>query len=452
MAAQPPRTEQLTLKSLMYLELLVASLLPVAAILLVGVVGTRLIMPEYIEIFAIIFFLAAVLVFSGEFALLMIMQRAIKGHFSDLIAVCQAYLAGHKTRRAVLHDDQDLTTPLAKALNALLDSVVQPVPQPLPSQPASPQHIPQPMSPQPLPQWISHPAPPQQAPKKDLVEQGDLVDKLFDQGDSLLKKQLKQLVREVNPALEADLRVKAAVPTGDIGVVADVCNYLIEELVQNVQWVRQASEQVIVVTREMLNRSIEMAQTIEEQMVQLSNMTETIEKVAAFMQQMGSTLQLSVDIAEEVYSHTHEKTLPLKELTDRTTPIVNSVPPVDTHLKQNMQRQVELLGGSLETTQEHATLAESIIGDLYTFAQRLHHSSTDVLDTAERIGSLITLAEQWRNSVAAFQLPEDEATQQLFIKEAASQAMLPIPTSGSSRPEASQKGVHIHNHFSGDRS
>jgi hypothetical protein len=52
-------------------------------------------------------------------------------------------------------------------------------------------------------------------------------------------------------------------------------------------------------------------------------------------------------------------------------------------------------------------LPSQLIGDLYSFRQRMDHSSSAVLNTTERIGSLATLAERWRASVATFYLPGD---------------------------------------------
>ncbi|HLZ63261.1 MAG TPA: hypothetical protein VKR06_40530 [Ktedonosporobacter sp.] len=438
MEAKAAGNEQFPLKVLMNLELLVASLLPASAILLIGVVGSRFIVPAFAGNFLFFFLLTALIVFFAEFALLATMQRAIKAHFSNLIAVCQAYLAGNKERRAALHGDQDLTTLLAKALNALLDSVARPVAQVPPQQ--APQPVPYPMGqqiPQPAPYPMGQQAPqqvPQSVPQpisfaapkptaQPVTQKRPVV-----QDETPLKRQLKQLVEEINPVMDADLSVKATVAAGDVGIVADICNYLVEELVQNVQWVRFASEQIITATHNMLDHSIELAQTFENQIGQLSQVTETVETLVTFIQRLSNTLQLSADIAHEDYEHVKE------QMNGTNSQLAHMLNNTQAHaaLEQDTQRQIELLDQALEGTQEHTALAESIIGDLYTFAQRMHQSSTGVLNTAERIGALIALAEQWRNSVSAFELPGADYDQDAPLEEEDEGSIvfsIPTPTS-----------------------
>jgi hypothetical protein len=60
-----------------------------------------------------------------------------------------------------------------------------------------------------------------------------------------------------------------------------------------------------------------------------------------------------------------------------------------------------------------------------------------VLETAERIGSLISLAEQWQNSVVAFRLPGEEDSQHGYQDVLESDAiMFSIPT--QTAPEQTQ--------------
>jgi hypothetical protein len=77
-------------------------------------------------------------------------------------------------------------------------------------------------------------------------------------------------------------------------------------------------------------------------------------------------------------------------------------------LETETQRQLQLLEGILQATQGTISTAESAIGDIYAFAQRINQSSMSILKTAERVSSLGGLAEQWRNSVVEFNLPDEE--------------------------------------------
>src|SRR5204863_9927585 len=118
----------------------------------------------------------------------------------------------------------------------------------------------------------------------------------------LINKQLEQLVEDISPALDGDLRVQSyiAEDTSDEGVamVADLCNALVEKLVQFTRWTLYASDRVISTSRNVLDRSIELAQTTEVQMLALGTTTAAVEKLVAFIQRMSSALQLNADMAQ----------------------------------------------------------------------------------------------------------------------------------------------------------
>ena len=368
MEARSAGIESLTLQPLMRLELLVASLLPSAAILFVGVIGIRMITPTYVGPFVMAFLFCALAVFGGEFALISMMQRAIKGQFSEFIAVCQAYLAGNKEKRVAVHGDHELTMTLALSLNSLLDFVMQQENQ--------------------------------QASQKNVPEKSE----------ELLKGQLKQLAHKLAPVMDGDLRERAEIATGDIGIVIDSCNYLIIQLVQQIKWTHHASGQVINVTREMLDHSIEFAQSSETQLLLLAQITEMQEKLVAFTQRLRSTLQLSIDLARDIQTQLKQRDNFITDNSSHYSIIVDSTPSTDRQLKQieiNTQQQAQMLAEALGTIREYAVIAEDMGEDLHTLAQHIHHSSTDILNIAERTNSLVPLAERWRDSVAAFYLPGD---------------------------------------------
>jgi hypothetical protein len=74
----------------------------------------------------------------------------------------------------------------------------------------------------------------------------------------------------------------------------------------------------------------------------------------------------------------------------------------------NTQRQLQLLEDVLSATDEHMSLAESMVGDLYTLAQRLHLSGSDILYNAERINALVMFARQWRATITTYRLLVEE--------------------------------------------
>jgi methyl-accepting chemotaxis protein len=348
--------------SLLYLELLVASLTPAAVILVVAVIGTLQVMRANPLLFVLVCVLCAAITAGCELALLWQMQRALKDQFADIIMVCRHFMAGKKDVRAVVQKDNELAT-LARTINSLLDTIKLQVSEPVTTQ------------------------------KKE---------------EPQLSSQLQQFLREISPVMDGDLRVKATIFAGDLGIIADVCNYLVEELAQHIKWTRYSSNQVITVTRDLIERSIELAQSSETHMLRIAETTETVEKLVAFIQRLGDILQLSVDLVQGTQSHLQEKRVN-GENGARGIRIMDSTPHTDQLLDQldtDTQRQARMLESALNATQEHVTLAESMIEGLYVFAQRIHESSTQVLSTAERVGSLVTLAEQWRSSVASFQLVE----------------------------------------------
>jgi hypothetical protein len=363
----------LSFQSIILLELFIASLLPAAVMLLVGTIGTRLMLSASIGPFVLIFLLGAVAIFLGEFFLISTMQRATKGQFFDLIDVCHAYVAGNKGRRATIHEDEGITTALAKALNSLLDS---------------------------LPQQGQYEASQIASPAQSSHEP--------------LQARLQQLIREIAPTLDADLRVKIKPAAGDIGNAITIYSYLINELIQHIRQTRLATDQITNTTREIIDRSIELARTSEMLILSLTQTTEKAEKLVAFIQRLGSTLQLCVDITQDTGTLTRQKNElddTLEEEISSQIIIVDSIPNENQQyeqLKADVRQQASLLEEALYATQEHTIIAESIIGELYNFAQSIHHSSTGVLHTAENMGSFVTLAMQWKNSVEAFHLPEDD--------------------------------------------
>ena len=221
----------------------------------------------------------------------------------------------------------------------------------------------------------------------------------FDESDnSLLHTRVEQLLQTITPATSGDLRVRAVVTSDIVGVVADAFNYLIEELAQFVKQMRFASDQVLSVTRDLLDRSIELAKVVETQMLSLSHTTEKLETLVAFTQRLSGTLELSLETSQEMYDHLYKEENGLHQGPENSLKM----------LRADMVRHMELLRGISHPTQEQTSFAESAITELYTLARQTHQSSMSVLNTAEHISSLAVLAEQWRDSVVPFRLPNDK--------------------------------------------
>jgi methyl-accepting chemotaxis protein len=373
-------SESLTRKQLMQIELVIASTVPTAAILVVGVGGTAIHFNWFF--FTLDVLACAIAVFFSERSIILKMQCMMDEQLTDLITSCREFIRGNKQIRVSMPGDDQLAQ-LASTLNSLFDHQ----------------------------QIIS--SPPQESAKiRNARDAQTCPLETASHDTEQINKQLEQLIEDISPALDGDLRVRTEIAeeTTDEGVamIADLCNALVEKLVQFTRWTLYASDRVISTSRNVLDRSLELAQTTEAQMLALGTMTASVEKLVAFIQRMGSALQLSADMAQETYFHLQEYQTKVNSAGTRS---------LLQQLTNNSQRQVQLLEEILESTHNNTTIAESAIGDLYTFAQQFHQSSTVVIKTAESINSIVTIAEDWRNAADALYLPDDEEQDNLSLAD-----------------------------------
>ncbi|HEY4034577.1 MAG TPA: hypothetical protein VGL94_11500 [Ktedonobacteraceae bacterium] len=382
-------SENLTRKQLMQLELLIASVVPAVAILIVGVAGTAV---EFNWFFVTLDVLTcAVAVFFSERTIILRMQNALDEQLTDLITACREFIKGNTQLRVSMPGDDQLAV-LASTLNSLFDHA-----------------------------QTTASAPREKPEAREAIAQTRRLDQMNEDID-LIHEQLEQLVDDISPALDGDLRVQSYIaedtPDESVAMAVDLCNALVEKLVQFTRWTLYASDRVISTSRNVLDRSIELAQSTETQMLHLSQMTAAVEKLVAFIQRMGSALQLSVDMAQEAYVHLQENS---------SQPNPTGASSLLKQLVRNTQRQMQLLEEILESTHNTTTIAESAIGDLYTFAQQFHQSSTAVIKTAESINSIVTIAEDWRNAADALYLPDDQEQEDLSLEDNRGNVALPSP-------------------------
>ncbi len=339
--------------NILRIELLIASILPTAAILLLGVIGIEQMQETNVLSFLTVLIISAAAVFFAEYAVISFMQRATRKQFDELVVVCQDFFE----RRPDIHGDNALTT-LAQVLHMLLDAVSQGV------------------------QPVSHHA--DVSPNKEKTSE-----------QTQLNTQLQKLIREIAPALNGDLRVSAEIPQGNVGVVADLCNSLVAEIIELVQWTRYSSEQVTSGTRTLMNCSIDLAQTVETQMLRFTQTTQMVETLTAFLENLCGTLQVNVKVLQKMQMY-------VKQYASDTSLQDNDF---QQQLEADTEYQEQILAEVLNLAQSNIPLAKSVISDFYTFARHIHESSTGILQTAEHINSFAALAEQWYNAVIAFKLP-----------------------------------------------
>jgi methyl-accepting chemotaxis protein len=177
--------------------------------------------------------------------------------------------------------------------------------------------------------------------------------------------QFYTFVKELTQVLEGDLRVKLAVPEGNMGALAEICNALIEKLVLFSRWTLYSAEQTISTSHIVLDHTFVQAQVVENQIRQIAKVVGTLEGVVASTQRLNNTLHLNAAIGREQEEISHALT-------------------------------------------ENAGTIEASISDLYTITQSLYASSVQVLQTTEHIGELIEAAEDWKHLIEELHLPEEE--------------------------------------------
>ncbi len=364
------------------LELFIASLLPVAAILFVGVIGVKQMSNSDARLFIAIFFISALAIFCAEFTLLYAMQRNGRLQILDMASTCQDYLAGKRERRATVAGNSDAAF-LASALNQLLDS----------------------------------------------LSSGTQKAAQVPHDSSVLGRHLKKLILDINPLLSGDLRARAEVGSDDVGVVADICNRLIEELTGHIKEIHYVTSRIMQTNRHVQEYSRQFIQAAETQHARLTQTIEAVEMLVAFIQRMSSTLQANVDLSRELQAQLPQKTILLIGTGEHAAvhkddpPAGDVIPDVSirARMRTSMKQQTALLDEVLQATQQQVIYAESMIGDLYSFAHEWRQSGTNIVSITKSCASLAELAQKWLASISVFKLLEEDLQEVTTLEKEAAQ-------------------------------
>jgi methyl-accepting chemotaxis protein len=342
---------------------------PAAAILVAAAAGSTV---NYQPIFFILEVLTcAIAVFFSERSIILKMQNEMDEQLIDLINACREFIKGNRQIRVSMPGDDQLAQ-LASTLNSLFDHV----------------------------QTTFNASKEKEKAAEDTKMR--LLDTTSEDLD-LINQQLEQLVEDISPALKGDLRAQSYVDEDtsneSVATVVDLCNALVEKLVQFTRWTLYASGKIIKRAHNVLERSMEIAETTQTQMLALGTMTADVEKMVDFIQRMGRDLHLNVDMAQEIYTYLQESKV--VTTSDQSYHILDQ-------LTTNIQRQLQLLEEILDSTHSTTTIADTAIGDLYAFAQQFHQSGTRIIKTAESINAIVTIAEEWLTEAEKLSLPEEE--------------------------------------------
>jgi methyl-accepting chemotaxis protein len=349
-----------------YLHPLLAPAIPTTAVVLIGVYGLQWVAQQNAILFVIVFLLLALATFMIERRVMNMVQIEQDRTCVELAMVCREVATGNKELKAPKLGKGEMAK-LADTINLLLEQY---------------RLLVQRINSMPPPQSLTPPAP--QPPN--------------DEEAQFLKQQLMQVVTDLSPVTNGDLRVKISVSEDLVGALADACNSFIEELSRFVKWTRYAAQVVQTTSQGISDRSVEMAKNIESQMHRLSQTTNNVEEIVSFLQHLSNTLHLSFDVSKEIQHNLQEKLEEAGQATDTSL----------AQLLNEMQRQTELLASVLDSTNETSDRAESLIGDLYIVAEQFYQSSVGALKTVERLSELQALAQRWQKAANAFTIEDDE--------------------------------------------
>ncbi len=221
----------------------------------------------------------------------------------DLAEVCRQVSMGQRGVRAVVRGDDDFAT-LAAAVNAVVSGAM---PAPMRGQ------------------------------------QGEAAS---------LQAQIEKLLQEVSTVGEGDLRVQAEVTPDTLGVLADSFNYMIEELAKVVSRVQATALQVTNGTRRLLERSAEIAQASDVQAQQINSTSDSVARLADFVQLSATNALAAARAAEEML---HNAQLGRQS--------VNQTIGSMEHIRENVQdtsKKVKRLGERAQEVGEIVRLIEDI--------------------------------------------------------------------------------------------
>ena len=214
----------MTVSSLLVMGLTASVVIPVIAIIVLGIlikgVTDQTVVVYMVGVFALIVLLGVLLV--NYFV-----RRRILDRVQGLVNVCRKYAAGdHSVRAMVIGDDEFAM--LSMSLNTLFDN-------------------------------------------QGFGTGGGTVAPASNSSDAAaLQAQIEKLLQEVSAVGDGDLRVQAEVTPDTLGVLADSFNYMIEELAKVVGRVQATAMQVTNATRRILDRSDELALASSTQVEQIS--------------------------------------------------------------------------------------------------------------------------------------------------------------------------------------
>jgi methyl-accepting chemotaxis protein len=243
----------MTVSSLLVLGLTASVVIPVIAIIVLGIL-IKGVTDQTVVVYMV--GVCALIVLLGVLLVNYFVRRRILDRVQGLVDVCRKYAAGDHSVRAMVVGDDEFAM-LSMSLNTLFDN-----------------------------QGFTYGS-------------GTAAAAGSSSDAAALQAQIEKLLQEVSAVGDGDLRVQAEVTPDTLGVLADSFNYMIEELAKVVGRVQATAMQVTNATRRILDRSDELAQASSTQVEQISQTTEAVEALAIFIQNVARNAQLSAEAAQD---------------------------------------------------------------------------------------------------------------------------------------------------------
>lgn len=280
-----------------------------------------------------------------------------------------------------------------------------------------------------------------------------------------LEDDITQLMEEVGDAASGDLSVRAKLSAGDVGIVADLFNAIIENLRDIAVNVKQSTSQVSgsLLTNEqqilsLVEQAVEEAQSMQTTMVAVKEMGESIQTVAQNASQASNltndtymtvqagsqSMEKTADSIIELRSTVGETAKKIKRLGESAQKIAQSVSLIDEiALKTNLlavnasveaSRAGELGQGFTAVAEQVGSLAEQSANATKTIAQIVADIQTE---TQEVVAAIETGTAQVVDSSSLVKLTQQQLEQVLAKSEQINQLMQNISDSTVDQTQAS---------------
>ncbi|HEX7733311.1 MAG TPA: hypothetical protein VF458_00555 [Ktedonobacteraceae bacterium] len=231
-----------------------------------------------------------------------------------------------------------------------------------------------------------------------------------------LSAQIEQLRAELQPVMEGDLRARSSVSGGTLGIIGAVCNALVEDTAQLIQWTQYMSDQIIQTSHGLVDHALEIAQLTEAFAAQQEKTTSTIEALMVFTLQMESALFANIEMLREHWAFLQEA----RWVTEVQFPqsAADSQGNSLTESFQEVAQQMKLLDAVLLKTHETTVLADKSLKELQHIAQRFQRINGVVVQLASMTSTLTSQAENWREAAENYTLPTPTGTQKRIVDTA----------------------------------